>query len=159
MTYCVTYIPGDGIGPEVMDAAKKVLEATGIKFEWDTQEVGEIPEIDLWNTFNLGVGFCLIAPKKNISAAAIKFIFVFKGKKKWIKNDKKVNNVIPIKPISENLKSSIFKFKIYFEQNNPAKTDKDIKKIKENNISTIYKKLFMLNNSFIFYFYNLITLF
>ena len=43
MTYCVTYIPGDGIGPEVMDAAKKVLEATGIKFEWDTQEVGEIP--------------------------------------------------------------------------------------------------------------------
>ena len=43
MTYCVTYIPGDGIGPEVMDAAKKVLESTGIKFQWDTQEVGEIP--------------------------------------------------------------------------------------------------------------------
>ncbi len=69
----------------------------------------------------------------------------------------KVKNVIPIKPTSENLKSSIFKFKIYFEQNNPAKTDKDIKKIKENNISTIYKKSFMFNNSVIFYFNNLIA--
>jgi isocitrate dehydrogenase (NAD+) len=29
-------IPGDGIGPEVMDAAVRALEATGVKFEWDS---------------------------------------------------------------------------------------------------------------------------
>ncbi len=39
--YRITLIPGDGIGPEVVDAARRVLEATGIPFEWDVQEVGE----------------------------------------------------------------------------------------------------------------------
>lgn len=33
--YKITLIPGDGIGPEVTRAAKKCLEATGIKFVWD----------------------------------------------------------------------------------------------------------------------------
>tara|TARA_Y100000589_G_scaffold327911_1_gene370795 strand:+ start:1949 stop:2992 length:1044 start_codon:yes stop_codon:yes gene_type:complete len=28
------------------------------------QEIGQIPERDLWNTFNLGVGFCLVIDKK-----------------------------------------------------------------------------------------------
>jgi isocitrate dehydrogenase (NAD+) len=41
MTYAVTLIPGDGIGPELADAARNVLEATGIGFEWDVQEAGE----------------------------------------------------------------------------------------------------------------------
>jgi isocitrate dehydrogenase (NAD+) len=41
MTYAVTLIPGDGIGPELADAARKVLEATGIGFTWDVQEAGE----------------------------------------------------------------------------------------------------------------------
>ena len=41
MTYAVTLIPGDGIGPELADAARKVLEATGIGFNWDVQEAGE----------------------------------------------------------------------------------------------------------------------
>ncbi len=41
MTYAVTLIPGDGIGPELADAARKVLEATGIGFDWDVQEAGE----------------------------------------------------------------------------------------------------------------------
>ena len=41
MTYAVTLIPGDGIGPELADAARTVLEATGIGFEWDVQEAGE----------------------------------------------------------------------------------------------------------------------
>lgn len=36
MAYPVTVIPGDGIGPEVMDAAVRALEATGVKFEWDS---------------------------------------------------------------------------------------------------------------------------
>ena len=41
MTYTVTLIPGDGIGPELAEAARRVLEATGIGFEWDVQEAGE----------------------------------------------------------------------------------------------------------------------
>jgi isocitrate dehydrogenase (NAD+) len=41
MTYAVTLIPGDGIGPELADAARTVLEATGIGFDWDVQEAGE----------------------------------------------------------------------------------------------------------------------
>ncbi len=35
MAYNVTFIPGDGIGPEVMEATRRVLEATGLKFNWD----------------------------------------------------------------------------------------------------------------------------
>ena len=41
MTYEVTLIPGDGIGPELADATVKVLEATGIGFTWDRQQAGE----------------------------------------------------------------------------------------------------------------------
>lgn len=40
MAYRVTLIPGDGIGPEVSEAARRVLEATGVRFEWDVQEAG-----------------------------------------------------------------------------------------------------------------------
>ncbi|MGD9100338.1 MAG: isocitrate/isopropylmalate dehydrogenase family protein [Anaerolineae bacterium] len=40
MAYRVTLIPGDGIGPEVSTAARRVLEATGVAFEWDVQEAG-----------------------------------------------------------------------------------------------------------------------
>jgi isocitrate dehydrogenase (NAD+) len=40
-TYHITLIPGDGIGPEVTEATRRVLEATGIKFQWDVVEVGE----------------------------------------------------------------------------------------------------------------------
>jgi isocitrate dehydrogenase (NAD+) len=36
----VTLIPGDGIGPEVVNAAVRVLEATGLKFEWETHQAG-----------------------------------------------------------------------------------------------------------------------
>jgi isocitrate dehydrogenase (NAD+) len=41
VSYAVTLIPGDGIGPELAQAATGVLEATGIGFEWDRQEAGE----------------------------------------------------------------------------------------------------------------------
>jgi isocitrate dehydrogenase (NAD+) len=41
LSYAVTLIPGDGIGPELADAARQVLEATGLGFEWDVQEAGE----------------------------------------------------------------------------------------------------------------------
>lgn len=33
--YNITLIPGDGIGPEVSNATKRVLEATGVRFNWD----------------------------------------------------------------------------------------------------------------------------
>ncbi len=36
----VTLIPGDGVGPEVSDAAQRALEATGVAFDWDMQEAG-----------------------------------------------------------------------------------------------------------------------
>jgi isocitrate dehydrogenase (NAD+) len=38
--YNVTLIPGDGTGPEVTEAAKRVLEATGITFHWDLADAG-----------------------------------------------------------------------------------------------------------------------
>lgn len=40
MSYTVTLIPGDGIGPDVTKAAVRVLEATGIKFNWEIAEAG-----------------------------------------------------------------------------------------------------------------------
>src|SRR5438270_728092 len=40
MIHRVTLIPGDGIGPEVVNATVRVLEATGPKFEWDSQLAG-----------------------------------------------------------------------------------------------------------------------
>ncbi|MDQ3345767.1 MAG: isocitrate/isopropylmalate dehydrogenase family protein [Chloroflexota bacterium] len=41
MSYAVTLIPGDGIGPELSDATRMVLESTGIGFDWDIQDAGE----------------------------------------------------------------------------------------------------------------------
>src|SRR6201988_5421203 len=40
MSHRVTLIPGDGIGPEVTQATVRILEATGVKFEWETFAVG-----------------------------------------------------------------------------------------------------------------------
>ena len=39
--YNITLIPGDGTGPEITEATKRVLEATGVTFEWDVQNAGE----------------------------------------------------------------------------------------------------------------------
>ena len=36
----VTFIPGDGTGPELAEATQRVLEATGVEFEWDFQDAG-----------------------------------------------------------------------------------------------------------------------
>jgi len=41
MAHRVTLIPGDGIGPELVEATCRVLEATGIDFEWETVHAGE----------------------------------------------------------------------------------------------------------------------
>jgi len=40
MSHKITLIPGDGIGPEVTNATVRILEATGVKFEWETFAVG-----------------------------------------------------------------------------------------------------------------------
>ncbi len=40
MAYRVTLIPGDGTGPELIEATRRVLEATGVTFDWDVQEAG-----------------------------------------------------------------------------------------------------------------------
>ena len=40
MTYDITLIPGDGIGPEVTEATKRVLEAAGIAFNWELAYLG-----------------------------------------------------------------------------------------------------------------------
>ncbi|MFN3596702.1 MAG: isocitrate/isopropylmalate dehydrogenase family protein [Rubricoccaceae bacterium] len=42
MAYQATLLPGDGIGPEVIRAAVKVLDATGISIDWDEQPAGLI---------------------------------------------------------------------------------------------------------------------
>jgi isocitrate dehydrogenase (NAD+) len=41
MAHRVTLIPGDGIGPELAEATRRVLEATGIAFEWEQVDAGE----------------------------------------------------------------------------------------------------------------------
>jgi isocitrate dehydrogenase (NAD+) len=41
MTHRITLIPGDGIGPELAEATRRVLDATGIAFEWEQVDAGE----------------------------------------------------------------------------------------------------------------------
>ena len=61
MQHKVTFILGDGIGPEVAKATQRVLEATGIRFQWDHVVVGSqaqdefgatLPEGALWSIRN-----------------------------------------------------------------------------------------------------------
>ena len=40
MAHTVTFIRGDGTGPELAEATARVLEATGAEFEWDWQDAG-----------------------------------------------------------------------------------------------------------------------
>jgi isocitrate dehydrogenase (NAD+) len=40
MAHRVTFIPGDGTGPEIAEATRRVLDATGVGFDWDVQEAG-----------------------------------------------------------------------------------------------------------------------
>ncbi|MGI8708273.1 MAG: isocitrate/isopropylmalate dehydrogenase family protein [Actinomycetota bacterium] len=40
-THRVTLIPGDGTGPEISEATRRVLEATGVAFDWDVQHAGQ----------------------------------------------------------------------------------------------------------------------
>ncbi|HEX8997255.1 MAG TPA: isocitrate/isopropylmalate dehydrogenase family protein [Ktedonobacterales bacterium] len=40
MPYDVTLIPGDGTGPEITEATRRVLEATGVEFRWHVKDAG-----------------------------------------------------------------------------------------------------------------------
>jgi isocitrate dehydrogenase (NAD+) len=40
VSHRVTLIPGDGTGPEIAEATRRVLEATGVSFDWDVQDAG-----------------------------------------------------------------------------------------------------------------------
>jgi isocitrate dehydrogenase (NAD+) len=41
MPHRVTLIPGDGIGPELAEATRRVLDASGVAFEWEVVDAGE----------------------------------------------------------------------------------------------------------------------
>jgi isocitrate dehydrogenase (NAD+) len=41
MAHRVTLIPGDGIGPELAEATRRVLDASGVAFEWEVVDAGE----------------------------------------------------------------------------------------------------------------------
>lgn len=41
MSHAITLIKGDGIGPEVIDAAVRVVEASGVVIDWDVQLLGQ----------------------------------------------------------------------------------------------------------------------
>jgi isocitrate dehydrogenase (NAD+) len=40
MPHAVTLVPGDGTGPELTEATRRVIEATGVEFTWDVQQAG-----------------------------------------------------------------------------------------------------------------------
>src|SRR5437016_9525082 len=40
MAHAITLIPGDGTGPEITEATRRVLEATGVQFAWDIHQAG-----------------------------------------------------------------------------------------------------------------------
>jgi isocitrate dehydrogenase (NAD+) len=65
MAHDVTFIPGDGTGPELTEATRRVLEATGVALNWDRQEAGideyrkhgnPFPEATLESLKRTGVG-------------------------------------------------------------------------------------------------------
>ena len=41
MAHTVTLIPGDGIGPELAEASRRVLDASGVAFDWEVVDAGE----------------------------------------------------------------------------------------------------------------------
>ncbi|MCK4648782.1 NAD-dependent isocitrate dehydrogenase, partial [bacterium] len=39
--YKITLIPGDGVGPEITEATRRCIEATGVKIDWEVLDAGE----------------------------------------------------------------------------------------------------------------------
>ena len=48
MTIRVTIVPGDGIGPEVIGAASRAIEAPGVRIEWDRHPPLQMEAIVGW---------------------------------------------------------------------------------------------------------------
>ncbi|MFH1397817.1 MAG: isocitrate/isopropylmalate dehydrogenase family protein [Candidatus Omnitrophota bacterium] len=44
MAYKITIIPGDGTGPEITEASRRCIEATGVKIEWEVRYAGEVAQ-------------------------------------------------------------------------------------------------------------------
>ncbi len=65
----VTVIPGDGIGPEVVRATQRIIEATGVPLEWEEREAG-------MNVFKRGIASGV--PKETVDSIA-KTRVVLKG--------------------------------------------------------------------------------
>ena len=65
MTHRVTFIPGDGTGPEIAEATKRVLDATGVDFDWDVQEAG----VDIMETAGTPLPDAVIESIKRNSVA------------------------------------------------------------------------------------------
>src|ERR1700704_2028198 len=40
LTHRITLIPGDGTGPEIVEATRRAIEATGVQIEWDVHDIG-----------------------------------------------------------------------------------------------------------------------
>lgn len=40
MTHKITLIPGDGTGPELVEATRRVIDATGVKIDWEVHDAG-----------------------------------------------------------------------------------------------------------------------
>ncbi|MCL5421170.1 MAG: isocitrate/isopropylmalate dehydrogenase family protein [Nitrospirae bacterium] len=40
MKYTITLIPGDGVGPEIAEATRRVIDATGVPIQWEIQDAG-----------------------------------------------------------------------------------------------------------------------
>lgn len=81
MAHAVTLIPGDGIGPEVIGAARRVVEATGVRIEWDLHEMGAVaferagtplPEATLGSIRSTGA--CLKGPVDTPSASGLRSV-------------------------------------------------------------------------------------
>ncbi|MBP2643721.1 MAG: isocitrate dehydrogenase [Firmicutes bacterium] len=49
MTHTITLIPGDGTGPELIEATRRVIDATGVKIDWELHDAG-IDVIDKYGT-------------------------------------------------------------------------------------------------------------
>jgi phosphoribosylformylglycinamidine cyclo-ligase len=72
----MAHITGGGLPENLPRALPEGLHARLDPGSWDRpalfrwlQENGEVPEADLWNTFNLGVGFCLVVPEQAVDVA------------------------------------------------------------------------------------------
>ena len=70
----------------LMDAIAQKIQSTKEEREarrqFTIERAGEVPESDLWNTFNLGVGFCLVLPEAAVEQALS--ICATQGHRAWV---------------------------------------------------------------------------